>query len=62
MPHLFVVDADIIRCIMLKDFDHFRDRRHLDFGHDMFFETLDVLPCKRILLAGQFIGGCTVQD
>lgn len=38
---------DVIRSVLLKDHDHFRDRRHLDFGHDMFFETTDVLPCER---------------
>lgn len=44
-PQVFVADPDLIRSIFIKDFDHFYDKRILDYGHPLISEMMDVLPC-----------------
>ncbi|CAG7716699.1 unnamed protein product [Allacma fusca] len=43
-PQVFIADAEIARQILIKDFEDFRNRRLLDFGHELINEMLDVLP------------------
>ncbi|XP_021967532.1 cytochrome P450 3A4 [Folsomia candida] len=43
-PQVFVADPDLIRSIFIKDFDHFYDKRILDYGHPLISEMMDVLP------------------
>lgn len=43
-PQIHVADPELVRLIFVKDFDYFHDRRHMDFGSDVFNEILDYLP------------------
>lgn len=38
----------MIRLILVKDFDHFQNKRDLNIGGDLAGEVIDFLPCKNI--------------
>ncbi|KAJ6627057.1 Cytochrome P450 3A11, partial [Pseudolycoriella hygida] len=46
-PQIHIADPELVRMIFVRDFDHFHDRRHMDFGSDVFNEILDYLPGKK---------------
>lgn len=46
-PHIYITDPDVIRQIFIKDFDHFHDKRILDFGHPLINEMMDILPAEK---------------
>ncbi len=41
---MYVCDPELIRLILVKDFEHFYDRREIDLGSPLFNEILDYLP------------------
>ncbi len=43
-PQIHIADAELARLIFVKDFDYFHNRRHMDFGSNVFNEILDYLP------------------
>lgn len=43
-PQIHIADPELVRLIFVKDFDYFHDRRHMDFGSNVFNEILDYLP------------------
>lgn len=38
-------DPDLIRLILVKDSESFRDRRAIDLGDEQVNEMMDFLPC-----------------
>ncbi|ODM93120.1 Cytochrome P450 3A24, partial [Orchesella cincta] len=46
-PRVYVTDPEMIRRIMVKDFDHFHDRSLQDWGHEIFDNLLDFLPGEK---------------
>ena len=46
-PHLYTIDQDLIRRIMLKDFDHFTNRRAFEGPDTVFMQTLDQLTDEK---------------
>ncbi|CAL8109398.1 unnamed protein product [Orchesella dallaii] len=46
-PRLYVTDPEMIRRIMVKDFDHFYDRTVPEWGHEIFDNLLDFLPGEK---------------
>ncbi|CAG7733988.1 unnamed protein product, partial [Allacma fusca] len=42
-PILYVCDPELIQNITIKNFDHFKDRRAMDFGDKYFNEIFDFL-------------------
>ena len=42
-PHLYTVDQELIKRILIKDFDHFMNRRGFEKSDDVFTQTLDTL-------------------
>ncbi|ODM98728.1 Cytochrome P450 3A24, partial [Orchesella cincta] len=46
-PRVYVTDPEMIRRIMVKDFDHFFDRTVPEWGHEIFDNLLDFLPGER---------------
>jgi len=41
---IYISDPELIRLIFIKDFDHFHNKRIVDFGHPLINEMMDVLP------------------
>lgn len=46
-PQVHISDPELIRLILVKDFDYFHDRRDMDFGSEVFNEILDYLPGEK---------------
>lgn len=44
-PQVYIADAELVRLIFVKDFDHFQNKRIMDFGHELINEMMDHLPC-----------------
>ncbi|CAL8106832.1 unnamed protein product [Orchesella dallaii] len=54
-PHIFIADPEMIRLIFIKDFDHFHNKRALDFGHPLVGDMMDMLPYDRWKIVRSFI-------
>lgn len=44
-PVVCVCDPELIRLILVKDSENFRDRRAIDLGDEQVNEMMDFLPC-----------------
>lgn len=40
----------MIRLILVKDFDHFQNKRQLDIAGELGKEVIDFLPCKYLII------------
>ncbi|CAL8147952.1 unnamed protein product [Orchesella dallaii] len=47
VPRIYVADPEMIRRIMVKDFDHFHDRTVPNWGHEILDNLLDFLPGEK---------------
>ena len=48
-PQVFVCDPELLRSILVKNFDHFYNRREVDTGKGLLEEMLDFIPGKQLL-------------
>ncbi|ODM89526.1 Cytochrome P450 3A40 [Orchesella cincta] len=40
-PHIYIADPELVKLIFIKDFDHFHNKRIMDFGHELINEMMD---------------------
>ncbi|ODM88825.1 Cytochrome P450 3A21 [Orchesella cincta] len=54
-PHIYVADPELVRLICIKDFDHFHNKRIMDFGHKYINEMMDILPYDKWKIVRNFL-------
>lgn len=48
-PQILIADPELVKLILVRDYEHFRSRSAIDLGHAISNEILDYLPGMELL-------------